>query len=196
MARRISNSLYQRLTPIERHRLVIDAHARSDLEEVRRLSDTCPEQKYWTQDPGYAERMKASLVIALAAANTLLSARLAMEPAIAADELTNGLHELLATEVSTAAADEVAASEESMMIERAYCDRASDMVGVYEGIRSFCGAIGVFPERLLCLDRNCLPLWEFGSELAESHACNEAIRDAVSSSLTALWSGFVPPGSD
>ena len=196
MTRRISNSLYQRLTPIERHRLAIDAHARSDLDEVRRLSDTCPEQKYWAQDPGYTERMKASFVIALSAANTLLAARLAMEPAIAADELTNELHEVLATQVSTAVADEVAASDESMMIERAYGDRASDMVGVYEGIRSFCDAIGVFPERLLSLDRNCLPLWEFGSKLAESHGCNEAMRDATSSRLTALWAGFVPAGSD
>jgi hypothetical protein len=157
MTRQISNSLYQRLTPIERHRLAIDAHARSDLEEVRRLSDTCPEQKYWAQDPGYTERMKASFVVAFAAANTLLAARLAMEPAIAADELTNELHQVLATQVSTAVADEVAASDESMMIERAYGDRASDMVGVYEGIRSFAMQLVYFLKGFLVSTETACP---------------------------------------
>jgi hypothetical protein len=178
---------------VERYRLAIDAHARGDLDEVRRLSDTCPEEKYFSQDPAYTERMKASLVIAPWAANFLQRARMGLEQPMAAKEFAAELHDLLAAEVSEAVANEVTADKSA--IDRVYLQRASEMVGVCEGIQRFCEALGVPPENLLSFDRSCLPLWALGCELAETHPCDETVERAVYDQLTACWSAFVPVDS-
>src|SRR3954447_3500058 len=98
MRKRPSDSFYRKLTPTERHRLALDAFRRSDWDEARRLSDTCPEQRYWAQDPGYTERMKASMVVALSAANFLCRASAALEPAITVSEMNDAFCQLLESE--------------------------------------------------------------------------------------------------
>jgi hypothetical protein len=179
MVAHITDALYRRLTPTERHRLAIDAYARADLDEVRRLSDTCPESRYWSQDPGYTERMKASIVIAFAAANLLFRASHAFQLAAAAKEMRGDLLEVLATQFSEAAADDVGRSEESAIVDRLYASRASEMVGVLEGIRRFCEEISVTPAKLLNLEPSCLPDWKLGSKLTEGHACEDANAETV-----------------
>lgn len=59
--------LYDRLTPEERFRLVLMAMARGDHEEVRRLRESCPRKRYEMQDAAYADRVAASLTLAMAA---------------------------------------------------------------------------------------------------------------------------------
>ncbi len=190
----ISNSLYRRLKPIERFRLAIDAYARGDFSELKRLSDTCPEQKYWCQEVNYSEPMKASVVIALSAANLLLRARLAFEPAIDAKEMRDGIHDVLREHCSAAIAAKLELDDEYALIERVYSDRASDLVGVCEGIRRFSGRIGLLPEKLLSLEPNCLVTWGLACRLAEAHPCNGALADAVDTRLSALWTALVPSG--
>ena len=192
MTPRLANSLYRRLTPVERHRLAIEAYARGDLDEVQRLSDTCPQQRYWSQDPNYAERMKASLVIAFAAANFLLRASFDFDAAVGARAFGDKVLEFVATEFSEATAEEVRSSHESAMVERGYAERAAAIVGVSSGIGRFCGQIGVDPLKFLSLEPSCLPAWEIARDLAEAHLCDHEIAETVHERLTSLWAGFVP----
>jgi hypothetical protein len=52
--------LYDRLTPEERFRLVIEAETREDKRESRRLVDSAPRYAYRQADPAYTRRMRAS----------------------------------------------------------------------------------------------------------------------------------------
>jgi hypothetical protein len=191
MRKRPSDSLYRRLTPRERHRLAFDACGRGDWDEVRRLSDTCPEQRYWAQDPAYTERMKASMVVALAAANFLFRGSAALEPAVAAAEMNAAYCELLADEGCEAAAEELRHSEEALVLQRLYAARASELIGTRDGIRRFCDEIGVPPQKLLRLEPNCLPIWEFASELAGAHEPSDAATERVYEGLVAMWRAFL-----
>jgi hypothetical protein len=191
MRRRPSDSLYRRLTPTERHRLALDAFGRGDCDEVRRLSDTCPEHKYWCQDPNYAERMKASLVVALSASNYLFRAALALEPAVSAEEMNSAFIQGL-EQIGSDVGEELRQSEEALVIRRAYADRAAQLIGVRDGIRRFSDEIGVPAEKLLGLEKSCVATWEFASELAEIHSSDDATANFVHRSLVRTWNAFVP----
>ena len=52
--------LYDRLTPEERFRLVMEAEIRGDESESRRLVDSAPRYTYTQADPAYTRRVKAS----------------------------------------------------------------------------------------------------------------------------------------
>ena len=68
MKRNGLSKLYDRFTPEERFRLVIEAQARGDEEDVRRLVRTCPRHAYTMTDAAYSDRLLAvnSLVDAVA----------------------------------------------------------------------------------------------------------------------------------
>jgi hypothetical protein len=51
---------YDRLTPLERFRLVVEAEARGDEEECRRLVESCLRKTYTMHDAAYEQRMRAS----------------------------------------------------------------------------------------------------------------------------------------
>src|SRR4030095_3084707 len=59
--------LYDRLTPEERFRLDVEAMARDDSEESRRLVDTCPRHSYTMTDLAFSGRCKTihGMVLAL-----------------------------------------------------------------------------------------------------------------------------------
>jgi len=57
--------LYDRFTPDERFGLVIEALAREDEEEAKRLVDACPRLTYRMLDLAYADRFKASLTVTI-----------------------------------------------------------------------------------------------------------------------------------
>jgi hypothetical protein len=158
---------------------------------VRRLSDTCPEHKYWGQDPNYTERMKASLVIALSAANFLFRASAALEPAIGTAKMNASLCELLECDGSEAAAQELRHSEEAVIVQHAYAARASEMIGVRDGISRVCDEIGVPSRTLLRLEPNCLPAWQLASDLADAHESDRATAEFVYDQLFALWRAFL-----
>lgn len=62
------NKLYDRLTPEERFRLDVEAHARGDESESRRLLDSCPIRNYNMTDWGFSGRWQTTTEIVLALA--------------------------------------------------------------------------------------------------------------------------------
>ncbi len=60
------DKLYDRLAPEERFRLVIEAEARGDEEESRRLVRSAPRYTYTEADPDYVNRLRASQEITMA----------------------------------------------------------------------------------------------------------------------------------
>jgi hypothetical protein len=195
-SRALNSSLYEKLLPIERFQVAIDAVGRRDHDELRRLTDSCPEHRYWAMDVNYGERLKAATVIALSAANLLLRARLALEPPWAArdglEEGATALAEFSATfsvDESSLVSDDW--NELQREIEATYCARASDLIGVCEGIRRFCEAIGVVPSNLLAFDRASIPLWELGQKLENTQPVNEEMAEVVHRYLTDFWSAMI-----
>jgi hypothetical protein len=59
--------LYDRLTPEERFRLDVEAMARGDAEESRRLVDTCPRHSYTMTDLRFSGRWDGALHLTMAA---------------------------------------------------------------------------------------------------------------------------------
>jgi hypothetical protein len=59
--------LYDRLTPEERFRLDVEAMARGDEEESRKLTDTCPRRNYVMNDWGFVGRQQAARELAILA---------------------------------------------------------------------------------------------------------------------------------
>ena len=59
--------LYDRLTPEERFKLDVDAMARGDTEESRRLVDTCPRLHYRMTDLQFSGRWESALLLCMAA---------------------------------------------------------------------------------------------------------------------------------
>jgi hypothetical protein len=66
------DKLYDRLTPVERFKLDIEAMARGDEEESRRLVETCPRRSYVMNDLGFAGRWDGAIQMTLV---TLLDLR-------------------------------------------------------------------------------------------------------------------------
>ncbi len=66
MRKRPLDKLYGRLTPEERFRLDIQARARGDEEDSRRLLDTCPRRTYTMNDWGFAGRWHAATELTMA----------------------------------------------------------------------------------------------------------------------------------
>jgi hypothetical protein len=59
--------LYDRLTPEERFKLDVEAMARGDTEESRRLVDTCPRHSYTMTDLGFSGRWDGAIQLTMAA---------------------------------------------------------------------------------------------------------------------------------
>jgi hypothetical protein len=59
--------LYDRLTPEERFKLDVEAMARGDKEESRRLVDTCPRRPYTMTDVRFAGRWDGAIQLSMAA---------------------------------------------------------------------------------------------------------------------------------
>ena len=59
--------LYDRLTPQERFRLDVEAMARDDSEESRKLVDTCPRRSYTMTEVGFSGRWDGALQLTMAA---------------------------------------------------------------------------------------------------------------------------------
>jgi hypothetical protein len=66
MKRNGLGKLYDRLTPEERFRLDVEAMARGDAEESRRLVDTCPRLGYTMTDLAFSKRWDGALQITMA----------------------------------------------------------------------------------------------------------------------------------
>jgi hypothetical protein len=61
------DKLYDRLTPEERFRLDVEAIARGDSEESRRLVDTCPRRSYTMTELGFSGRWDGAIQLCMAA---------------------------------------------------------------------------------------------------------------------------------
>ena len=59
----LSTKFYERLTPWERFKLVLEAKARGDEEEVCRLAETCPKKTYSMRDAGFVDLVEASRML-------------------------------------------------------------------------------------------------------------------------------------
>jgi hypothetical protein len=60
MRRKGLDKVYDRLTPEERFKLDVEAMARSDEEESRRLTETCPRRNYVIYDWEFVGRWQAA----------------------------------------------------------------------------------------------------------------------------------------
>jgi hypothetical protein len=58
--------LYERLTPEERFRLDVEAMARGDTEESRKLTDTCPRRTYTMYEAGFSGRWDGAVQLTMA----------------------------------------------------------------------------------------------------------------------------------
>lgn len=58
--KKLSTRLYERLTSEERFRLALEAMARDDQEEMRRLAESCPKKTYGIRDPAFTDLIDAS----------------------------------------------------------------------------------------------------------------------------------------
>jgi hypothetical protein len=58
--------LYDRLTPEERFKLDVEAMARGDTEESRRLVDTCPRRTYTMNEPRFTWRWDGAIHLTMA----------------------------------------------------------------------------------------------------------------------------------
>src|SRR5215207_2976098 len=56
---------YDRFDPDERFRLVLEAAARGDEEEIERLRETCPRETYTASDIAFTDRISGSLKITM-----------------------------------------------------------------------------------------------------------------------------------
>lgn len=56
----LSTKFYEKLAPWERFKLVLEAEARDDEEEVRRLTETCPKKTYSMRDAEFTDLVEAS----------------------------------------------------------------------------------------------------------------------------------------
>ena len=65
MNRKGLGKLYVKLTPVERFKLDIEAMARGDEEESRRLVETCPRRSYLMNDLGFAGRWDGAIQMTL-----------------------------------------------------------------------------------------------------------------------------------
>lgn len=62
--KRLNTRLYERLTPEERFRLALEAMARDDEQEMRRLAESCPKKTYAIRDPAFTDLVDASRYLA------------------------------------------------------------------------------------------------------------------------------------
>jgi hypothetical protein len=177
------------LTPSERYRLAIEAYARADVDEFRRLSDTCAPARYWCADPQYTERFVASFAIALAAANFLLHASLPLAVAAAAKKARTEALELLMNQASATASAELRSADESTRLDRQ--ERTAVMVGICKGITRFCDEIAVAPLKLLNLEPSCLPLFQTYS-IVDIDLCDDEAAEAVYERLSSIWVSLIP----
>jgi hypothetical protein len=58
--------LYDCLTPEERFRLDVEAMARGDKQESRRLTDTCPRRTFTMNEPGFTGRWDGAIHLTMA----------------------------------------------------------------------------------------------------------------------------------
>lgn len=63
--KKLSTRLYERLTPEERFRLALEAMARDDEQEMRRLAESCPKKTYTMRDADFIDLLEASRYLAL-----------------------------------------------------------------------------------------------------------------------------------
>jgi hypothetical protein len=189
--------LYDRLSPDERFRAAIDAIGRRDIDELGRLSETCPEKKYLCADVEYSQPLKAAWVIAALAGNALLQARLSLELPMFGHEYLEEISGPLAEFASALNPDapfDTSAEwcDFRATIDAAYGEEVERLVGTCEGIQRFCTVIGVAPAKLLVLAPGAVTVWELGTRLSESHAPDEAVAQNVRQHLMTYWEAMVP----
>ena len=185
----LKDSQYEWLTPSERYLLAIDARARGDIDEFRRLSHTCAVNRYWRRDPEFTERLDASFLIATTATKFLFCASIPLFAGTAAREARAEALELLTEDVLAAASDELGSWNESARIVRE--EARAVMVGVCKGIARFCGEIGVPPLKLLSLEESCLPLFQLYSGV-DIDRCDDETAENVYEELSSMWRSYVP----
>jgi hypothetical protein len=189
--------LYDRLAWDERFPAAVDAIGRGDVEELARLTDSCPERKYWSIDVEYAERMKAAWVIAALAGNMLLRARVDLEvPMFVHDFLEQFSRPMADFATALDARNQIDANEEWQDFHRtvaaAYETQVMNLIGTCEGIKRSCDFIGVAPSALLVLAPGSMAVWELGTRLRESHGHDETVAETVTQSLTGCWTAITP----
>jgi hypothetical protein len=168
----------------------MEAFDRGDADELRRLSQTCPEGRYWSQDPRYVERIKASRVAALMAANFISKALFAFSSVVSAKDVRLEVLDSLEKEAPEMV-EKALESDESASVKRMYAGRAAVSFGVCVGIARFCDSIGVEARKLLGLEPDCLPAWELLSAWAKDRVHDDVTAQDVCQRLASEWALFV-----
>lgn len=208
---------YDRFTPNERFHLVLEAMARGDDDEVRRLAATCPLQTYRMGDHRYTEKIEggrlavAGFSIAWLHANrayrladgALFTHRTARDFAVkgyvAGANATwkaagkKGLRiaidgrEPRLDDPSEALIGEVRDSLQ-VELEARYREAVSRLKGVWGAFCQFCEDIGVEPEKLLAWNKAVLLEVEVARELLDGDIpADEETVDTVYEGLCKAW---------
>jgi hypothetical protein len=178
-------NLYPRLRPHERFRLVVEAVARGDKDEVGLLSGSCPRYTYRAHDVAYMSRVRAASRVALTAATRLLHAQIELAPAAF-------VREVLADERATMEAaggdwSEIVHEDERRELEDLYRGKVAIVLGVCDGFERFCAAHGVQAAKLLAF-AGCLPEWQSAVRLRGTEiASDPETAEAVHRFLQGLW---------
>ena len=169
---------YQHLKARERFLLVLEALARGDKQEARRLNDTCPRAPYIIDDPAYTELREASRLIVsvftvfwlqaerdFRVAEAMVEAYLEMMQSFTRGWVLGANHgwrragregALYAVKGRTPTEEELdeaglghAIESFPGELESLFRKRASTLKGTYEGLVRFCATVGLDPIKLL-----------------------------------------------
>jgi hypothetical protein len=195
--------LYPRLRRDERFRLAVEAAARNDWDEVGALAGSCPTYRYRATDLTYTDRLSAASFIALAAANLLLRAEVALAPHAFGRELLADMRALMTAPDSTLgdglpidAGDgeglEIGSEDKRREMDELYRERVAALLGVCEGVERFCETLKVEPANLLGIEPACLSAWHSAGRLrGKDIAADPETAEAVYRDLQGLWSRMV-----
>lgn len=188
--------LYDRLTPDERFRLALEAVARNDEQEARRLADTCPRRTYRAPDVAYTRLLDASQRVASAfAVLWLLTSRRYLVAAMAFSMAQAGMDAFAEGANSAwrlAGREGELLSKEPLQggpLEALVRERAAELRGIHAGLLRFCQAVQVKPDALLALYKPVLADIDALAAALSGVAASEEVAGEVEGLLRKLWSG-------
>jgi hypothetical protein len=180
---------YPQLRPHERFRLVVEAAARRDDDEVVRLAGSCPRRTYRMNDLAYMSRVQAASRVALTATILLLHAETGLAPvAFLREVLADGREAYEATGGEWA---EVVSEDQQRQLDAVFREKTAIVLGICDGLERFSSAQGLETAKLLGYS-GFLPLWQSAwRQRGTDVESDPATADTVYGLMKEIWSTFV-----
>jgi len=202
---------YDRLTGDERFRLSLEANARDDTRELKRLQDSCPLKDYSGMDREYTRRWNGSIALVNRFVTLWLTALMKYEVArlnlawardamnvfdqgyvgganAAWREAERGGSYLTLEDVRTHDGRDARERRSSGRLEAIYGQRAAELKGAYVGFMRFCERANLTPDTLLIWFTSARDQIDALRAFLDSDAphCEET-ADSVCSVLSVSW---------